>query len=401
MSVTNCSSFVFCPPPLGKPNPKETRPAYGPDTRSRILQKGLKDNTCWYAAFNFIRDRYKAPNTHSLKARHFEIIASERRKALSAHESTLHPITHDLNRPDCQQFLSKSNKTSIQHPFAKKILNELSRAYKASLSSVLSDFSSQSRYLNLYDYLVYLKTSKRIEIDESFLSKAKINIRESLESLKKSDPLFYEALREQNSHIRCPELGKATALDYLVKEVSIKAYNLHVSSWMPTQPFESLAAEIQRHGPLIVFGTFGRSFYEVPPKKLEKTINNRDIYGWSKTDKKIPGTLMIHAVLLVGAEKIKNRQLVYYIDPIDPSDPSHRETQRIYAMSYERFSSPEHLSDTAGALRTDAPKSVGYALYKAPNPPFKEEDLLEELAFQRQIVDRTGLKSIFYSSSET
>ena len=140
MNVTTCSTFVFCPPPQGKPNPKESRPVYGPDTRTRILQKGLKDNTCWYAAFNLLRDRYKAPNTQSLAARHFEMIASQRRKELSAHERSLHPITYHLNYPSCQEFLTSVTKNSVRKSDIQEVLEQINQNYTQSFSPILLKF---------------------------------------------------------------------------------------------------------------------------------------------------------------------------------------------------------------------------------------------------------------------
>lgn len=66
MSVSS-ATFIFCPPSLGKPDSRQEKPLHGPDTRSRVIQLGSKDDTCWYAVSNLLRERYKAPNTTSLK----------------------------------------------------------------------------------------------------------------------------------------------------------------------------------------------------------------------------------------------------------------------------------------------------------------------------------------------
>ena len=38
---------------------------------------------------------------------------------------------------------------------------------------------------------------------------------------------------------------------------------------------------------------------------------------------------------IVGAEIVGDKKLVYFIDPLDGSDPSDIKTQKIYAMSYK------------------------------------------------------------------
>lgn len=83
-----------------------------------------------------------------------------------------------------------------------------------------------------------------------------------------------------------------------------------------------------------------------------------------KDDPKNEVHLTGHMVLVVGAEKTERGEYVYFIDPMDESDPANPTKQRIFKMTYKRLTSDEAVCDLHGFLRTDAPALIGYALHR-------------------------------------
>ena len=365
--------FVFCPPLLGKPNPQEPRPAEGPDTRERIIQKPPRGNACWYAVFNMMRERYKAPNTQDLRERRFEKIASMRRKEAFLHERLMPDIVCELHTEIIKGFFSTLTKEVIQQDRGNvgETLRRLDvLADRVKLLPLLPGFLEQTKHDNLYDYLVYLMFIKRLEIDKLFFSRLQVNPKDLFESSRRVDHCCYEPIDHgEKWENLCPQLQELL-LDNFVRMLSAQTYGLQISSWHPNQPFESLVKELEKNGPLCVGGIFGRPHYKVPAEKLDKCIQGRDVYGWSRSAPRNRSLVSGHTILLVGAEKTRVQNLVYYIDPLDESDPLCPEKQRIYVMTYGRLTSEDSICDFHGFLRNNAPAAVGYALYRGkPGTP--------------------------------
>lgn len=212
---------------------------------------------------------------------------------------------------------------------------------------------------------MYQKLGKREEIYTQFFSKILVDPEHLFNSFKSQDPHAYEASLSHRTWKDLTWETKIPLFNSFAKHIAYKHYNLRLSPWHPSQPITDLIKELSLKGPLIVGGCFGTSHYSIPPRVLEKTLEGRAVYGWVKMDPKNTEPATAHSILLVGAEKTETRQFVYYIDPIDDSDPTHPENQRIFCMSYERLTSPTHLTDTHGFVRNTAPSSIGYAYYLA------------------------------------
>lgn len=369
-SAVSSRLFVFCPPPPGKPNPAQPKPE-GADLRDRVIQHGSKDNTCWYYVFNFLRDHYKAPNTEDLPQRRFEVIASSRRKALSAHERTLPDLADQLNAGPVKRMFSIITKSSITTPPVTELIRSLDEADPnpkyIPISSAIPGFLTQTECENFYDYLSFLKFSRRAEINLKFFSELGFNLEEFFQEQVALDPAAYCGSYHFAPGTKFSELpppSRITLLDILARLASAKLYGLTLSSWSPRHPFEHLVEELRKCSPLSIVGSFGRPHYQEPAKNLGRSIEGRALYGWKKSDPKIEAHITGHAILLVGAEKLGDRDFVYYIDPMDDSDPAHPENQPIYAMSYERLISADTICDFHGFVRISAPPQIGYAVYK-------------------------------------
>lgn len=312
-----------------------------------------------------LRERYKAPNTSHLEARKFEQIVSEMRKHLSRHERSLPDLADQLNNETVIHQFSSFTKEAVQNRSIVELLQTLDRfSERAPLCPLLPDFLKQSKCRTLYDYLVFLKLGIREELTRPLFEYLQVDIREQFALDRSKDPAAYEQIY---GHIGFDILSpqyKAVFLDNLAKRLVAERYGLSISSWHPQQPFLALVQALEREGTLSVGGCFGRAHYCVEPKRMGRSFAGRDIYFWSKTDPRNPGRVTGHMILLVGAERVCGRELVYYIDPMDESDPAYPEKQRLYAMSYERLTSPDSICDTHGFLRNDAPPIMGYAFFR-------------------------------------
>ena len=227
----------------------------------------------------------------------------------------------------------------------------------------LPGFLQKTQFSNVSDYLCNLIKGIYFKINRECLSQLGIDLEQSFLEVSRLDPLEYALETKGKGWSDTSEDFKFLFLDNFIKNLSAKMYGLEISSWRPVHPIESLIQELKQHGPLFVQGCFGSEYYSVPPRKLEKVLEGREVYGWLKSDLKESSFVNDHAILIVGAEKIETRGFVYFIDPNDESDPQDIKKQKIYVMSYERLTASNNISDLHGFLRPDAPLSIGYAYF--------------------------------------
>ncbi len=353
---------IFCPPPLGKPDPKKERPLEGVDTRSRVVQKGAR-NTCVEGVYNMLRDRYNAPNTSHLEERKFEKIASMRKKALTLHADALPSVCNYLSVVK-QRFLEIKNTSEsvfgVENVRYLAVMDHKTKGNK--IRPIISDFLNQKRFKNLYDYLYFLKFQKINEIDKSFFSQLKIEPRSFFQEMQKQYPQTY-GLMDWNE---IPAEAQSRMIDTFAHLILAKRFGLHVSTWQPDQPIESLKEELKKHGPLTVSGRFGSAYYGVPPSTFGE-IEGRTIHGWKKDDPRTELAISSHMVLIVGAEKTDKGEFVYYLDPVDESDPQHPEKQRVFIKSYKSLTDADSINDLHGYLRSNPFCSTEFAWYR-PSP---------------------------------
>ena len=81
-SVLSGYSFVFNPPPPGKPDPTLPFPGEGVlDTRRRVVQKP-SNGTCVQGVYNMVRVRYRGSGSVELEGRLIEKRVSRYRKKI-------------------------------------------------------------------------------------------------------------------------------------------------------------------------------------------------------------------------------------------------------------------------------------------------------------------------------
>lgn len=72
--------------------------------------------------------------------------------------------------------------------------------------------------------------------------------------------------------------GKKNAMENKVFRIAFHNLGFLESAWKPSDPIEMLMTEIRTHGPLVVCGNFGRSFYLEPPFELAQKLNGRSVW---------------------------------------------------------------------------------------------------------------------------
>ncbi len=157
-----------------------------------------------------------------------------------------------------------------------------------------------------------------------------------------SGPLTKENLLRivKNYFNSLPLRDRQALIHNFVIRVLIEKYQLEYSSWTPEQPIDSLMKNLKEHGPMTVSGYLGPVFYLAPPRLSARKISDHSLHYFPKGTQRKPEFGDCHAIIVIGAEKIGDQELVYYSDPHDISDPI--SGRKIYAQSYNTFVSAIH-----------------------------------------------------------
>jgi hypothetical protein len=334
--------FVFCPPPLGKPDRRQERPPINEeDCRSRVRQSAQKGLDCWWYAFNRIRYRFNAPGNEKLPERIVERAGSDRRKTLAK----IHLVSLFLE-DDWADRLKAVTRQSLESLEAREDLSEnrvfCFRREPVSLRPYVDEYISSIGKDNFYDFLKNLLRKKSHQANDQFFKAVGSSSSEAFAKWVQTDPCVAN-LRNIKRRSDLPPDEALAFMNGLVQLEFAKRIHLLPSQWTPLLPFKALCEELQRHGPLCVSGLFGKSVYKTPPHEVRR-INKLPVYAWSPKDPPLP-TKNAHAVVLVGAEKVDGQEIVYFTDPNDSSGP---EGQKIYAMSYRRLTSPQFIGAHGG-----------------------------------------------------
>jgi hypothetical protein len=327
-------SKIFYPLPPGKPDPCQVRTA-GEDLRQRVKQAAQKSgNTCWYSACNLIRERYgKNPDPAWKQERAAEYVVSTFRKQLTFSETL--SSTREAQLEIIQQIEPSSDIPSVLHLC---LLNE--RANR--------------------EVPMQMQLLKQLDIDP--------------ENRYQTDifPRLHDPWEQM------PILRKRAHLAHLIlRVVAERCYHFKTSPWHPTQKIHDLLSALRCHGPLLVTGCFGKSFYKTPPMQMPERLFQRTIWCWPSSAERKENRIS-HNIVVVGAQTTESRGgCVFFVDPSDGSDPKQPDLQRIYAISYQRLCENivnlygEHRRSSEGKVMHSADSS--YALHGTLRiPPITE-----------------------------
>lgn len=387
------SSVLYSLPP-GKPNTKIPLVPGEADLRPRVNQSPPKGPTCFYYAFNLLRDRIGAnPPKQYERKREIEAFISSYRYQI---EQLHHPHRSPEVAVDSVFKLIKfdkdlhSVKTSL--PMIIQAIHDaiphLMSGYKDALpdlpaqaASLVQEFCAQTEYGNLDDYIKNIKHSKFIAIHQKFFEVLGIDPKKRYDKFQKENTKVHidsKSMRlseEMKLYLLEECLKQNPAWDIIIQknpailgiysQIAIaEAYGFKEAEWKPSQPISSLFQSLKNHGPLYVGGLFGRSYYAKGPT-IRQTIEGRPIYGWAPEDRLPAATAghlfgeqvsAGHAIVIIGAAIGGSKGgYVYFVDPSDGSSATDPSQQKIYVISYENL--------VANVITTDGRKfDSGFAL---------------------------------------
>lgn len=323
------SDHAFCFPSPGKPNPNEPYGSSTTASRSRVIQPAQKGSTCGYYALQILRNEQRIgkcpPESQQIK-RKVEVMVSQHRKALTEIDKEL-AFRIDFAEDLTEAFEGSCTKENAQQFLAHQT-DQLALEPKKKCIAALQDFLKQDLYHDFYTYANESYLQAQMAAHEQLLKKFGLSI-EAIRYIPMHFKQTWETMtsREKEKHER-----------NLTFTYSASAYGCRHSPWHPDQPIASLIEQLKQLGPQLINGQIGRQFYEDPPFQLNQTIEGRSIFGW-KPNSKRKEIKFFHAVVIIGAQIKDRKNLVYFIDPVDGSDPNDISTQKIYAISYDRLRS--------------------------------------------------------------
>jgi hypothetical protein len=129
-------------------------------------------------------------------------------------------------------------------------------------------------------------------------------------------------------------------LELAINQLMARGHGLREIPCKSLSTIEELISALQQKGPLMIAGRFGKAAYGGKnPIQFAMKVGSHALYGWDKGTPLSKNTEVYHWIVLVGAEIKADRQYVYWIDPIDPNDPSVLDSPRIYVSSFGAISS--------------------------------------------------------------
>jgi hypothetical protein len=312
--------IIFCPPLAGKPDTRFPLDPLLRTPRPRTFQPPQKGDTCLYYAMLRIRMRVgKKPTEQFAVLREAEKSASAWRKGKSRiDENFKWKLSFAQQEAPVYGLVTKKNIAAV----LKEADDLLLPGNKEKVCALYEEFS-KSTFDDLLDFVKAHYYTELCMHDQAYLSEHRI-------------PLEYLYNSEIESALSCKwedldALTKTHMIANCVFRVTYEKYGLRKSSWHPSHPIHELGNQIEAHGPHMILGQFGEEFYEQGPF-LARKIQERGIYGWRPHAKRIDKGRDLHGIVLVGVDCDKEH--VFFIDPINSSDPKHPMKEKIYVISY-------------------------------------------------------------------
>lgn len=256
------NSILYELPP-GKPDPNQ-KCTVGEESRTRVLQSGVKGACCWDYTFNLIRPRIgKHPDKELLKERFIEKICSQRRKELTAYDDAFPISITELYLQSTATLLEKFDLEKAQlflkDPDSSLCCFSAILDDRSNIIPYIQEFIKEKKHKNMYEFLIFKRSCKSIELNLKFLNHF---------------PTDIDKMIEDENWKKWDIERKAAALDIYVRDFSADLYQLKKSSWQPLNGIEKLINELQTKGPLMILGDFGPSAYIDLPFIMNRQIAN-------------------------------------------------------------------------------------------------------------------------------
>jgi len=363
MSINNdlYNDLVFLDYPLGKPDPKLPYSFDEKDKRTRVAQKGQKELSCWYYGIRRICQHIgKNPPEELKEARRVEVIFSSARKLLSLNDNTKEITDHHIHALKEMRFYKKEvglkrDVIAANLGRVKQLSNQIKerhqnlcdpKCFDAQIP-LLEEFCAQSRFDDFEPFAEdtnVLRIKKIIKITCQILG----------DDVEMSSKALFEKEWTKKKWSDLDNIEKSKFYYSTLLLLFVRKHNLKESEWHPSQSIDKLGEVLKKHGRLAIRGFFGQSYYVDAPFQAE-TIQGKAIWGWrSNAERKsiVDG----HIVIIVGVNLQSGR--IYFVDPIDESDPNLPESQKVYTMSYRRLC--ESISNLEGTFWLDENKKPAH-----------------------------------------
>ncbi|HSW85900.1 MAG TPA: hypothetical protein VLG49_00210 [Rhabdochlamydiaceae bacterium] len=353
------SKCVFCAPLPGKPDPNKPWDPSSKETRPRVVQPGQKGDASWHYALQILRDEHrigKHPTESQMKERDIEIKISNYRKIIKKIYETFQ-VRIEFAQEVFGNSGSCTKKKAREFSIVLANAPELDQKFKDICCATLKAFCEQEKYDDFSTYANEEFYQALMPVHEQLFKEFNVSSEEVQKGIPKGLNKTWEELSVTEKETQAQSVAFA---------VSYKAYNCKRSPWHPKQPIEALEKQLELHGRHLVLGKFGQLYYEAedPPSELGK-IKGRPVFGW-KPNAKRNNRPNFHAVVIVDVKIKDEKSHIYFLDPLDSSDPKQISTQKIYAMSLDRLRS-SIISLTGIQARTSDGKIVFESEEQGPN----------------------------------
>jgi hypothetical protein len=335
---------------------------FDPKTGAVVPQPRQKGPTCWYYALKILRNQQEVAYPPSAEkqeqTRQFQALSSDRRKKQTAAEQNYLEETDLANQlidsPEYRQHrLGTKAGALAMLPQLRRIAQVSSPAGQKEARRVLAllePFTRQDETDDLREFVVRRYYLVRATIHEVFCRRLKLNPK--------------EMITEEEWAVMKTRAGLLEAASF---QMTYRNMGFQVVDWHPTAHPSVLARELQQKKCIYVKGLFGKTMYVAPPENFLAPYQGQPVFGWRPGAERRPN-MPFHSIVLIGIKLNDDprKSVVYFVDPLDGSNPRDPSQQRVYAMSYQRLITD--IGDLANHNYTDKgeitySQGIGYGLF--------------------------------------
>lgn len=344
------------------------------------FQSEQKDISCWYYAYTHIRPRYgnNADALHPERIIEKSISTFRKKSSQIFDETLLHQaiLTGYLQLFGVQQNLTHrlvAERLTILQDYREKTADidkqmKEDIAYEFTLST---EFMNQNEFDSLESYMQNKILKKENLAYENLYKELNVNLLAVLTDYYNKNKVFFvkligsiefeKKLKNVENFSMLSIAEKRKLYECAFPTVIPQAYKLIPSYWHPIEGIDSLCEQLRQNGAMAVAGHYGESLYNKPASILdEKFGENTEIYGWNEDEYTTQNlqNRRAHQIVIIGARKDNLQEHVYFIDPLNKSDPTKK--RGICKMSFELFR--EKITDVNCLYFTIKGKSITHEL---------------------------------------
>lgn len=234
-----------------------------------------------------------------------------------------------------------SNKFGFDKKLANFIISDNGKIFRKDLISMpaLKEFTEQKTFEIFDDFIKYKYDTEITKLNIAFIN-----------FYYKDENLF--VINNENVLEKWINAGDSRrqmiCTSFLIEALISNKFGLEKSTWTPEMGIIPLIEELEKKGPLVIGGFFGKAYYLDNPVDCKSKISGRVIKHWEK-DARRAQLHIAHKVVIVGA-KATPAPLVYFVDPEQPSNPNNKEEQEIFEITFNNLKS--NINDNYGTIGT-------------------------------------------------